>query len=139
MVRFKHFFISPRLDYPLKLISLHLDIVFYCTETRSFIMYHWICSDVKAVSKDTFASTSTTISCEITGLSTKATVIWKKGSETQDGTAEGVLGNDGSQVSTLTVADPQNDEVYTCVVTSGEHTSSDPSEAVVNLNTFCKS
>ena len=139
MVRYKHLFIFPRLQYPLELILLHLNIVFYCTETRSFITYHWICSDVKSVSKDTFASTSTTISCEITGLTTKATVIWKKGSETQDGTEEGVLNNDGSQVSTLTVADPQNDEVYTCVVTSGEHTSSDPSEAVVNLNTFCKS
>ena len=94
---------------------------------------------VNPVSKDTFAGTSTVLSCEITGLDTKATVIWKKGSETQDGTEEGVLGNDGSQVSTLTVADPQNDEVYTCVVASGAHTSSDPSETVVHLNTFCKS
>ena len=65
-------------------------------------------------------------------------MIWKKGDEIQDGTVEGQLGGDNSQISTLTVDDPQNDEVYTCVVTSGQFTNSASSETIVRLNTYCE-
>ena len=91
------------------------------------------------MSKDAFPGTSTTISCTISGLEAKATVIWKKGGQViEDGAVEGTLAQDNSQISTLTVANPQDDEAYTCVVTSGQYVSSAPSETVVNLNTFCK-
>ena len=66
-------------------------------------------------------------------------MIWKKGEEIQEETVEGQLGGDNSQISTLTVDDPQNDEVYTCVVTSGQYTNSASSETIVRLNTYCES
>ena len=71
-------------------------------------------------------------------MAAKATVIWKKGDDIQEGTVEGQLGEDKSQISTLTVDDPQNDEVYTCVVTSGQYTNSASSETIVHINTFCE-
>ena len=91
------------------------------------------------MSKDAFIGTSTTVSCKISGLEAKkATVTWKKGDQVITGTVEGTLQKDKTQTSTLTVASPQDDEVYTCVVTSGEYTSSAASETTVKLNTFCK-
>ena len=95
-------------------------------------------SAVEAVSKDAFLGTRTTLSCKISGLAAKATVIWKKGDDIQEGTVEGQLSGDKSQISTLTVDDPQNDEVYTCVVTSGQYTNSASSETIVHINTFCE-
>ena len=68
----------------------------------------------------------------------KATVTWKNGDQVIAGTVEGTLQQDKIQTSTLTVASPQDDEVYTCVVTSGQYPSSGPSETTVKLNTFCK-
>ena len=95
-------------------------------------------SDVQAISKDAFIGTTTTVSCKISGLQTKATVTWKKGDEIIKGTIEGTLEADKTQTSTLTVASPQDDEVYTCLVTSGKYTSSAQSETTVKINTFCK-
>jgi len=65
-------------------------------------------------------------------------VTWKNGDKLIDGTVEGTLQDDKTQISTLTVANPQDDEVYTCVVTSGQYASSASSETTVKLNTFCK-
>ena len=93
---------------------------------------------VEAISKDAYRGTSTTISCKISGLDTKASVTWKKGDDAQDGVIEGKLADDKTQISTLTVENPQNDEVYTCVVTSGQYRSSPPTEKAVSINTFCK-
>ena len=94
--------------------------------------------DVTPISKDAFRGTSTTISCTITGLEAKATVIWKKGDEVHDKIVEGNLGEDKIQISTLTADNPQNDEAYTCVVRSGQYANSPQSETIVNLNTFGK-
>ena len=93
-------------------------------------------SDVQAISKDAFIGTSTTISCKISDLEAKATVTWKKGGTVVQGTVEGTLANDNTQTSTLTVANPQADEVYSCLVTSGKYTSSAQSVTTVKLNTF---
>ena len=95
-------------------------------------------SDVQAISKDAFIGVSTTVSCKISGLEAKATVTWKKGDQVIEGTSEGTLEADKTQTSTLTVASPQDDEVYTCLVTSGKYTSSAQSETTVKINTFCK-
>ena len=97
-----------------------------------------ITAGVEAVNKDAFVGTSTVLSCKITGLDAKATVVWKKGSEIQQGSQEGVLSGDGSQNSTLTVGSPQNDDVYTCVVTSGQYPTSTHSETTVSLNVYCE-
>ena len=93
-------------------------------------------SDVQAISKDAFIGTSTTIFCKISDLEAKATVTWKKGGTVVQGTVEGTLANDNTQTSTLTVANPQDDEVYTCLVTSGKYTSSAQSAKTVKINTF---
>ena len=90
------------------------------------------------ISKDAFLGTSTKISCVISGLNAKATVIWKKGDKKLVGSVEGQLTDEKTQTSTLTVDNPQDDEVYTCVVTSGQYDSSAPSETTVNINTFCE-
>ena len=95
-------------------------------------------AEVIATDKDAIEGTESVLSCTITGLSTKATVIWTKGDQTQEGTTEGEL-NDGTQISTLTVTNPQEDTEYTCVVTSGEYSSSEPSETTLSLNVYGKS
>jgi len=64
-------------------------------------------------------------------------VSWTKGDQTQGGTTEGEL-NDGTQISTLTVTNPQEDTEYTCVVTSGEYSSSEPSETPLSINVYGK-
>jgi len=95
-------------------------------------------SDVESVSKDAYGGTSTILSCKITGLTTKATVIWKLADVTQADSIEGELDGDGSQISTLTVSNPSADKEYTCVVTSGLYSTSAPSETTLSLNTYCK-
>ena len=97
-----------------------------------------ITAGVEAVNKDAFVGTSTVLSCKITGLDAKATVVWKKGLEIQQGSQEGVFSGDGSQNSTLTVGNPQNDDVYTCVVTSGHYQTSTHSVTPVSLNVYCE-
>ena len=94
-------------------------------------------ADVIATDKDALEGTESVLSCKITGLSAKATVSWTKGDQTQGGTTEGEL-NDGTQISTLTVTNPQEDTEYTCVVTSGEYSSSEPSETPLSLNVYGK-
>ena len=94
-------------------------------------------ADVIAADKDALEGTESVLSCKITGLSAKATVIWTKGDQTQGGTTEGEL-NDGTQISTLTVTNPQEDTEYTCVVTSGEYSSSEASETPLSLNVYGK-
>jgi len=94
-------------------------------------------ADVIATDKDALEGTESVLSCKITGLSAKATVSWTKGDQTQGGTTEGEL-NDGTQISTLTVTNPQEDTEYTCVVTSGEYSSSEPSETTLSLNVYGK-
>ena len=64
-------------------------------------------------------------------------MVWKKGAEIQDRAVPGQLDGYNGQTSTLIVDNPQNDEVYTCVVTSGQYTTSASSETIVHLNTFC--
>lgn len=95
-------------------------------------------SDIEAVSKDAYIGTSTTISCRISGLETKASVTWKQGDAVIEGSLQGTLTADKTQTSTLTVANPQDDTVYTCLVTSGEYASSAQSQTTVTFNTFCK-
>ena len=73
----------------------------------------------------------------IKGISMKATVIWKREETTVAGSAIGDLNAD-TQISTLTVSDPQQDVDYTCVVTSGHYTSSDASKTVVSLDVYCE-
>ena len=89
------------------------------------------------MSKDAHLGTDTTLLCKITGLTAKATVIWNLDSAQQGG-QEGNLADDGSQTSTLTVADPQQDTEYTCMVTSGQYPTSTPSITTVALNVYCK-
>ena len=102
------------------------------------ILLDQYCSDVEAINKDAFIGTSTIISCKISGLEAKATVTWEKGDKSIDGSVEGTLEDDKIQTSTLTVASPQDDDVYTCLVTSGQYALSAPSETTVKINTFCK-
>ena len=59
-----------------------------------------------------------------------------EGDKVVEGTVEGTLEDDKTQTSTLTVANPQDDEVYTCLVTSGKYTSSAQSAKTVKINTF---
>ncbi len=92
---------------------------------------------MEAVSKDAFLGTSTEISCKITGLASKATVIWTLDTVTQSGSVEGELIAD-TQISILTVSQPSSDKVYTCVVTSGMYNTSAASKTSVSLNTYCK-
>ena len=94
-------------------------------------------AEVIATDKDALEGTESVLSCTITGLSAKATVIWTKGDQTQGGTTEGEL-NDGTQMSTLTVTNPQEDTEYTCVVTSGEYSLSEASETSLSLNVYGK-
>ena len=94
-------------------------------------------AEVIATDKDALEGTESILSCKITGLSAKATVIWTKGDQTQGGTTEGEL-NDGTQISTLTITNPQQDTEYNCVVTSGEYSSSEPSETPLSLNVYGK-
>ena len=94
-------------------------------------------AEVIATDKDALEGTESVLSCKITGLSAKVTVSWTKGDQTQGGTTEGEL-NDGTQISTLTVTNPQEDTEYTCVVTSGEYSSSEPSETPLSLNVYGK-
>ena len=94
-------------------------------------------TEVIATYKDALEGTESVLSCKITGMSDKATVSWTKGDQTQGGTTEGEL-NDGTQISTLTVTNPQEDTEYTCVVTSGEYSSSEPSETPLSLNVYGK-
>ena len=94
-------------------------------------------SGVVTVSKDAFKGTSTNLLCKITGLSAKAKVEWKEGAEILGDVEVGTL-NAASQTSTLTVTNPQEDAVYTCVVTSGQYTDSNPSNTQASLNTYCK-
>ena len=92
-------------------------------------------AEVIATDKDALKGTESVLSCKITGLNDKATVSWTKGDETQGGTTEGEL-NDGTQISTLTVTNPQEDTEYTCVVTSGEYSSSETYETALSLNVY---
>ncbi len=98
--------------------------------------------DIETVSKDAYEGTSTTISCKITGLTVKATVTWKLDQDTIPASSitEGELNpSHGTQTSTLTVANPAGDRIYTCVVTSGLYSSdSAPSETSASLSTYCK-
>ena len=94
-------------------------------------------TDVIATDKDALEGTESILSCKITGLSSKATVSWTKGDQTQGGTTEGEL-NDDTQISTLTVTNPQEDTEYTCVVTSGEYSSSETYETPLSLNVYGK-
>ena len=92
---------------------------------------------VETISKDAFKGTETVLSCKITGLSEKATVVWKKGGTDQTGMEEGQFSG-GSQTSTLTVSNPQEDTDYTCVVTSKQYPASASSTTIASLNTYCK-
>ena len=91
---------------------------------------------MESISKDAFLGTSTTVSCKITGLTSKATVIWKLDTVTQSDSVEGELIED-TQTSTLTVSQPSSDKVYTCVVTSGMYSTSAASQTTVSLNNYC--
>ena len=92
-------------------------------------------ADVIATDKDALEGTESVLSCKITGLSAKATVSWTTGGQTQRKATDGGL-NHGTQISTLTVTNPQEDTEYTCVVTSGEYSSSEPSETTLSLNVY---
>ena len=109
----------------------------YWNKHRIFKKLTIYIAEVIATDKDALEGTESVLSCKITGLSAKATVIWTKGDQTQGGTTEGEL-NDGTQISTLTVTNPQEDTEYTCVVTSGEYSSSEPSETPLSLNVYGK-
>ena len=95
--------------------------------------------DVSGIIKDAHVGETTSISCSVTGITTKATISWNlNGSSlSSDEYDEGNL--DGtSQTSVLTVSSPADDNVYTCIVTSGQYDISAPSEITVSLNTYCK-
>ena len=94
-------------------------------------------AEVIATDKDALEGTESVLSCKITGLSAKATVSWTTGGQTQGETTDGEL-NEGTQISTLTVTNPQEDTEYTCVVTSGEYSSSETSETTLSLNVYGK-
>ena len=87
--------------------------------------------------KDAYIGTPTSLSCTVSGLSSPASVVWKTGSvELQREVGE--LSKDGVQVSTLTVPDPRNDSVYSCIVISGMFNASDPSTTNVSLGVYCE-
>ena len=94
-------------------------------------------SDVEPIHKDSLTGKETTLSCKITGLTTAATVLWKQEDTTLSGSIPGSLVGD-TQTSTLTVSNPTNDEVYTCVVTSGLFAESASSETDVKLDVYCE-
>ena len=94
-------------------------------------------AEVIATDKDALEGTESVLSCKITGLSAKATVSWTKVGKTQEGTTEEELDH-GTQISTLTVTNPQEDTEYTCVVTSGEYSPSEPSKTSLSLNVYGK-
>jgi hypothetical protein len=93
--------------------------------------------DVKPVHKDAFKGTKTILSCEITGLSAKAKVVWEMKEETVSGSVEGDL-KENTQISTLTVSEPEQDAEYTCIVTSGQYSNSSASKTAVMLDVYCK-
>ena len=92
-----------------------------------------------AVSKDAYQGVTTNISCVVTGISRDISVEWMLGNETQSQTYAGSLNTtSGTQTSALTVSNPQRDEIYTCVVISGQYPSSEASQTLVTLNTYSK-
>jgi hypothetical protein len=115
---------------------LHSIIAFVCIRyISSFI--DLILSDVKPVHKDAFKGAETILSCEVTGLSAKAKVVWEKKSETVSGSVDGDL-KVNTQISTLTVSEPEEDAEYTCIVTSGKFSNSVASKTAVMLDVYCK-
>ena len=57
-------------------------------------------AEVIATDKDALEGTENVLSCIITGLSDKATVIWTKGDQTQEGTTESTR----KAISSLTIS-----------------------------------
>ena len=94
-------------------------------------------SDVEPIHKDSLTGKETTLSCKITGLTTATTVLWKQGDTTLSGSTPGSLVGE-TQTSTLTVSNPTDDEVYTCVVTSGLFAESASSGTDVKLDVYCE-
>ena len=86
-------------------------------------------------------STTTTISCEITGISSTATVTWRTSTGVVSGdefTATQGSHSEGTQTSTLAVDGTQVnvDTAYTCRVTSGSLPESGSFDTTVNLKVF---
>ena len=92
-------------------------------------------------------SAETTISCKITGLAAKATVVWLDGpggadvttvTDKADFTPEEGTFNAGSQTPTLKVKanSAKSDKNYVCKVTSSSPATSDSSETAVPLNVY---
>ena len=105
-------------------------------------------SEVEALSAEVKAeSAETTISCKITGLAAKATVVWLDGpggtdvttvTDKADFTVEQGDYNGGAQTPTLKVKanSAKSDKNYVCQVTSTSPATSDSSETAVPLNVY---
>ena len=92
-------------------------------------------------------SAETTISCKITGLAAKATVVWLDGpggtdvttvTDKADFTVEQGDYNGGAQTPTLKVkaTSVKGDKTYTCRVTFGSLSTSAYSDTSVALNVY---
>ena len=99
-------------------------------------------SEVEPVSKEVKKGSDTTISCVITGITAKASVIWLNSAGTVSGAnftaLQGSYLNNGTQTSTLEVKGIQvtADTAYTCRVTSGPLPDSGYSDTTVELNVY---
>ena len=90
-------------------------------------------------------STEIEISCKISDLAAKATVLWLNGlggtdvttlTNKADFTVDQGSFSSNAQTATLKVKKPKGDTNYYCKVTSGDIDTSDPSETAVPLNTY---
>ena len=91
--------------------------------------------------KEVRKGSTTTISCEITGITETVTVAWRTAAGPITGekntSVQGSHSN-GTQTSTLTVDSTEvtEDKAYTCRVTSGSFPESSYFDNTVNLNVF---
>lgn len=97
-------------------------------------------SEVESVGIEAKKGTDTTISCVITGLTSKVIVFWRNDkeevSEDNFNPSQGTYdASTGEQISTLTVkgAQVKSDTTFTCRVSSDSYPESDHSDTTVDL------
>ena len=100
---------------------------------------------VTAVNKEVLTGTPAEISCKVTGLTAALkSVKWEKsdGTDVTDGvkgyTSNDGIFDDGSQITTLTVASEVNtvDSIYNCVITPATQDDATKVNTEVKLNIF---
>ena len=93
------------------------------------------------MSKEVKQVSTTTISCVITGITETVTVVWRTATGSVSGSKfTSVQGSHsgGTQTSTLAIDSTEvtEDKIYTCRVTSGSFSNSQPFDKAVNVNVY---